>query len=470
MSEKKILIVDDDKSMLQYLSIMLSREGYLVETALSGIEALQKMELNPADLVISDIQMPGIDGIQLLKGIKAVDATVPIILITAFADEQTAIDALNYGAYSYLHKHCSNEEIKNVVKNAIKPTSTKIDKSEETQNRKSKHGKKIIGQSVEMNKIFSLVSKVSRTPATVLIHGESGTGKELIAKSIHNQSDRANKLFVAINCGAIPETLLESQLFGHIKGSFTGADKNHDGFCMQAAGGTIFLDEIGETPLAIQVKLLRMLQEREIYPVGSSKSVKVDLRVIAATNRNLVKEVEKGNFREDLFYRLNVIPVNLPALRDRRDDIALLTDHFLKQNMPGYDGRLMSFVKKDALALLEQYKWPGNVRELENVIERACIIKEKDMIRVDDLSDLCTDESFKTEAMKPVVGSHISLEEVEKAHILDVLSSVGGRKKQASEILDINPSTLYRKLQKYGAAEYCEDETLNQLDAEPAMV
>jgi two-component system response regulator PilR (NtrC family) len=330
MALGRILVVDDEDSMCQYLSILLQKEGYEVATANGGADALRILEARPVDVVMTDIQMPKMDGIQLLKGIKAMDPSMPVIIMTAYASEQSAIDAVNLGAFSYLQKHCKNDEIKIVVRNALQLRQARTEnaqlKKELTKNRTRKQ---IIGQSPRMRSVYKMVDKIAASAATVLINGESGTGKELIAQAIHQGSDRADKPFVAINCGAIPETLLESQLFGHVKGSYTGADRDHDGFCRQAEGGTIFLDEIGETPHAIQVKLLRMLQEREIYPVGSSCPVKVDLRVIAATNRDLEEEIARGNFRTDLFYRLNVIPLHLPALRERFEVIPLLVDHFL---------------------------------------------------------------------------------------------------------------------------------------------
>ncbi len=387
MALGRILVVDDEDSMCQYLSILLQKEGYEVTTVNSGAQALKVVESSTVDVVMTDIQMPKMDGIQLLKGIKGIDPTTPVIIMTAYASEQSAIDAVNLGAFSYMQKHCKNDEIKMVVRNALALRRAKTEniklKQELTRNKRRKN---IIGQSTRMRSVYKMVDKIAVTTATVLINGESGTGKELIAQSIHQRSDRAEGPFVAINCGAIPETLLESQLFGHVRGSFTGADRDHDGFCRQAEGGTIFLDEIGETPHAIQVKLLRMLQEREIYPVGSSSPAKVDIRVIAATNRDLEAEVANGNFRTDLYYRLNVIPLNLPALRERGEDIPLLVDHFLKRCCPGeYQGNLGSFIDDKAISALQSYEWPGNVRELENVIERATIIREGERITLKDL-------------------------------------------------------------------------------------
>jgi len=452
MALGRILVVDDEESMCQYLSILLKKEDYNVVTATSGAQALQVMETRPAHVVITDIQMPKMDGIQLLKGIKALDPTTPVIIMTAYASEQSAIDAVNLGAYSYMQKHCKNDEIKMVVRNAMELRRARSENQELKKKLKKGRGQReIIGQSASMVSVFKMVDKIATSGATVLINGESGTGKELIAQSVHQLSDRATGPFVAINCGAIPETLLESQLFGHVKGSFTGADRDHDGFCRQAEGGTIFLDEIGETPHAIQVKLLRMLQEREIYPVGSSSPVKVDLRVIAATNRDLDDEVARGNFRTDLYYRLNVIPLELPSLRERVEDVPLLVDHFLKRCAPEYKGNLGATMEDAALRALQAYDWPGNVRELENVIERASIIRDTERITLRDLPaeiwDPATGEAPHTSL---TVGGMITLDELEKAHILAVLSSTGGARKQTSDVLGINASTLYRKLKKYG--------------------
>ncbi len=461
MALGKILVVDDEESMCQYLSILLQKEGYEVTTVNSGAQALQVVDSNPVDVVMTDIQMPKMDGIQLLKGIKGIDPTTPVIIMTAYASEQSAIDAVNLGAFSYMQKHCKNDEIKMVVRNALALRQAKTEniklKKELTRNKRRKN---IIGQSARMRSVYKMVDKIAGTTATVLINGESGTGKELIAQSIHHRSDRADGPFVAINCGAIPETLLESQLFGHVRGSFTGADRNHDGFCRQAEGGTIFLDEIGETPHAIQVKLLRMLQEREVYPVGSSSPVKVDLRVIAATNRDLEQEVNDGNFRTDLYYRLNVIPMHLPALRERLEDIPLLVDHFLKRCYPeSTHGNLGALIEDGVLDALQGYEWPGNVRELENVIERASIIRDGDKITVKDLpAFVTTGTGSESSTCNLAVGGRVTLDDLERAHILGVLEATGGARKQTSEILGINASTLYRKLKKYGLQDTGSDQ------------
>ncbi len=470
MAKDRILVVDDEESMCQYLAILLRKENYEVTTVNSGVQALQEIGQGRFDLVMTDIQMPKMDGIQLLKGIKALDPTTPVIIMTAYASEQSAIDAVNLGAFSYLQKHCKNDEIRMVVRNALALGQARSENQElKKKLTKSTKAKQIIGQSPRMRSVYKMVEKIAATNATVLINGESGTGKELIAHSIHEHSDRADGPFVAINCGAIPETLLESQLFGHTKGSFTGADRDHNGFCQQAENGTIFLDEIGETPHAIQVKLLRMLQEREIYPVGSSKPIKVNLRVVAATNRNLEEEVAKGNFRIDLFYRLNVIPLNLPALRERADDIPLLVDHFLRRCCSQeYQGNLGSMMQDSALKALQGYDWPGNVRELENVVERASIIRDSQLITINDLPAAMQDGSSAEGVLgNMTVGGHVTLDDLEKAHILALLENTGGARKQTSEILGINASTLYRKLKKYGVQDPEEMELEEDMETVP---
>jgi DNA-binding NtrC family response regulator len=449
MTLGRILVVDDEDSMCQYLAILLEREGHEVTTAGSGQEALAHMDRLTYDLVMTDIQMPQMDGIELLRAIRERDPNVPVVILTAYASEQSAIDAVNLGAFSYLQKHCKNDDIKMIVRNALDLRSARTENVQlKRELLRRRHKQRIIGQSPRMREVFKMIDKIAATTATVLIKGESGTGKELIAQAIHDRSERSAGPFVPINCGAIPETLLESQLFGHMKGSFTGADRDTDGFCRQASGGTIFLDEIAEIPGTIQVKLLRMLQEREIYPVGSTKAVKVDLRVIAATNRDLELEVAEGRFRTDLYYRLNVIPLDLPPLRERAEDIPLLIDHFLRLYLPGYPGSLGGALADEALRGLQTYEWPGNVRELENAIERASIIREGSKIVLHDLPDPIARPVTELPATN-LVGSHVTLDELEKAHILQVLRSVGGQKKRASEILAINPSTLYRKLLRY---------------------
>jgi DNA-binding NtrC family response regulator len=391
------------------------------------------------------------DGIQVLSGIKAIDSSVPVVIMTAYASKQTAIEAVNKGAFHYLDKHAKNDEIKMVVRNALEVRQVK---SENAQLKRELHKKEfsrdMIGKSDGMQNVFRMVERVSASDATILIHGESGTGKELIARAIHEQSHRAKGPFVSINCGALPESLLESELFGHVKGSFTGAIRDKEGLFKVASGGTFLLDEIGETSPAIQVKLLRVLQEREIIPVVGTKPVKVDVRIVAATNRDLEHEVQLGNFRPDLYYRLNVIPILLPPLRERGDDVPLLIDHFLHRYMASYNGDLARHLTDEARDLLCRYGWPGNVRELENIVERAVILHHGDgPLDVDDLPEKLVG-SARRSADSPIRESGITLEELERKYMVQVLNETGWHKKRAAEILGINPSTLYRKIKSYG--------------------
>ncbi|RKZ05429.1 sigma-54-dependent Fis family transcriptional regulator [bacterium] len=448
MPGEKILIVDDEKSMCQYLSIMLRKEGYDVVTVNSGKKAVRAVKESNFDVVITDIKMEGMDGIEVLKSVKEIDSTIPVIVMTAYASQKTAIEALNKGAFYYLIKRAKNEEIKMVIRNALDIHKVKNENVFlKKQLKKKSDFKEIIGKSEEIQKVFNLVDKVADTDSTILICGESGTGKELIAKAIHYRSSRANKPFVSINCGALPENLLESELFGHVKGSFTGAIRDKEGLFKVASGGTFFLDEVGETSPAIQVKLLRVLQEREIIPVGGTKPIKVDVRLIAATNADLEKEVKDDRFRADLYYRLNVIPINLPPLRDRRDDIPLLIDHFLK--IATQKTGKVKEVSKEAMECMVNYDWPGNVRELENIIERAVILEETDEITLDSLPEKIRNKSVGTKKIV-MQKAQVTLEELEKEYLISVLEETNWQKKKASSILGINASTLYRKIQRYG--------------------
>jgi DNA-binding NtrC family response regulator len=447
MAGERILIVDDEKSMCQYLSIMLKKEGYQVKTTNNGKKAVQLVKESNFDVLITDIRMEGMDGIEVLAAVKEVDPTLPVIIMTAYASQKTAIEALNRGAFYYLIKRAKNEEIKMVIRNALDMHKVKNENIFlKKQLKKKDDFKDIIGKSEEIQDVFTLVDKVADTDSTILICGESGTGKELIAKAIHYRSNRANEPFVSINCGALPENLLESELFGHVKGSFTGAIRDKDGLFKVANGGTFFLDEVGETSPAIQVKLLRVLQEREIIPVGGTAPIKVDVRLIAATNADLERAVQQESFRADLYYRLNVIPIVIPPLRDRQDDIPLLVEHFLQLASEKSGSRKV--VTKDAMDLLTGYDWPGNVRELENVIERAVILQEEGEIEVEDLPDKVRNHS--RERRKLVMEkAQMTLEELEKEYLISVLEETNWQKKKASAILGINASTLYRKIQRY---------------------
>jgi DNA-binding NtrC family response regulator len=451
MAGEKILIVDDEKNMCQYLSIMLRKEGYEVKTAHSGKKALQEIRDGNFDVVLTDIKMEGMDGIELLRAVKEQHPTIPVIIMTAYATQKTAIEALNSGAYYYLIKRAKNEEIKMVIRSALDMHKVKTENVYlKKQLKKKEDFKEIIGKSEEIQAVFNLVNKVADTDSTILIGGESGTGKELIAKAIHYRSGRAGQPFVSINCGALPENLLESELFGHVKGSFTGAIRDKDGMFKVASGGTFFLDEVGETTLAIQVKLLRVLQEREIIPVGGTAPIKVDVRLIAATNSDLEKAVKEERFRADLYYRLNVIPVLIPPLRDRRDDIPLLVDHFLR--LAGDRTGRRKSISKVSMDLLCAYDWPGNVRELENVIERAVILQEGDEITPENLPvKVCNHLSERRRVVMD--EAQMTLDELEKEYLVSVLEETGWQKKKATAILGINASTLYRKIQRYGLSQ-----------------
>ncbi len=450
MAQPRILLVDDEESMIRFLSIMLAKEGYEIRAVSSGKAALRELQSWKADLVISDIRMPEMDGIQLLTGIKAIDASIPVILLTAYASQETAIEAVNKGAFHYLIKQARNEEIKMVVRNALAMREVR---SENVQLRRQLQDdsslESIIGSSEAMQRIFAIVRKIAATDSTILIGGESGTGKELIARAIHFMSGRADKPFVGVNCGALPENLLESELFGHVKGSFTGAIRDKDGLFKVAESGTIFLDEVAEITPALQVKLLRALQEREFLAVGGTSPVKVDVRVLAATNRDLEEEVERGTFRADLFYRLNVIPLTVPPLRDRREDVPLLARYFM-QRLADKRGLPIKGVTKDAMELLCAYDWPGNVRELENVLERMVLLEDRETLDRDSLPEKLVANPDRGAKSFFEGKPRATLEELEREYLLQVLESTGWQKKKASSILGINASTLYRKIQRYG--------------------
>ncbi|HVP39901.1 MAG TPA: sigma-54 dependent transcriptional regulator [Candidatus Saccharimonadales bacterium] len=447
MAQNKILVVDDEQSMCQFLALMLRRDGYLVTPVTSGQEALDKLREEEFDVVITDIKMPEMDGLEVLSSVKKLDPGIPVIILTAFASQRSAIEAVNRGAFQYLEKNAKNDDIKMVVKSALEMRRVRSENSFlKRQLRKSHEEREIIGSSDGMVQVFKMVDKVAETDSTIMIFGESGTGKELVAREVHYRSRRAQGPFVSINCGAIPRDLLESNLFGHVKGSFTGAIKDQAGLLTVAEGGTFFLDEVGEMPAATQVKLLRALQEREIIPVGGTSPVKIDVRLVAATNSDLDKAVAEGRFRADLYFRLNVIAVQLPPLRDRADDIPLLVDHFLKKLCAGRDAKT---VGKEAMECLMKYDWPGNVRELENVMERAVILSESGSIGPADLPEKVRRGSSASASLV-IDRPTMTLEELEKQYILRVLEFTGWQKKRAAQMLGINASTLYRKLVAYG--------------------
>lgn len=450
MAGERVLIVDDEKSMCQFLSIMLRKEGYHVATVYNGKKAIEEIRKSRFDVVLTDIKMSGMDGIEVLTQIKNVDPSIPVIIMTAYASQKTAIEAVNRGAFHYLIKHAKNDEIKMVIRNALDMRRVRAENMLlKKQLRKSSDFKTIVGKSEEMEKVFNLVDKVAESDSTIMIFGESGTGKELIARAIHQRSNRAGGPFVSINCGALPESLLESELFGHVKGSFTGAIKDKEGLFKVAQGGTFFLDEVGETSPTIQVKLLRVLQEREIIPVGGTNPIRVEVRLIAATNADLEKAVKQENFRADLFYRLNVIPIHLPPLRKRRDDIPLLVNHFLAKYNENIEPKHQKAITKSAMDILVNYNWPGNVRELENVIERAVILSDGNEIKVEALPDKIRQKEPSSQRLI-MDKVQVTLEELEREYLIKVLDDTNWQKKKASAILGINASTLYRKIQRYG--------------------
>ncbi|MEQ1762242.1 MAG: sigma-54 dependent transcriptional regulator [Pyrinomonadaceae bacterium] len=445
MAKQKVLVVEDEELMRTILRTLLEGEGYEVFTADSAEAAIRIFPENDIAVTLTDIKMAGMDGLALLDQIKAIDEHAVVIIMTAFSSVDSAIAALRKGAYDYVTKPFVNEDLLQRVRNAIQNrTLFAENRALRRELNRQYNFPEIIGSSEKMQRVFELVTKVADTNSNVLILGESGTGKELIARSLHFNSSRSAKPFLAVNCGALPESLLESELFGHTKGAFTGAVADKKGLFRSAEGGSLLLDEIGEMPVALQVRLLRALQEHEVTPVGSSVAQKFDARIIAATNRDLEKEVEGGNFREDLFYRLNVIEISLPSLRERSGDIPSLVKHFIVK-AAGSQNTVSKPINDDAMNALRSHSWPGNVREMENSIERAFILSG-DEIGIADLP-----QKIQEAAGKSTTATHenSSLEAVEKQYILDTLSSTDGDKVAAAQKLGIDLSTLYRKLKRY---------------------
>ena len=450
-SKPNVLIVDDESGILDSLNILLRNEGFVVHLAHGGKAGLERLaELSP-DIVLTDIRMPNVSGVEILAAARLSDPDMPVILMTAQATLQSAMQAVNEGAFYYIQKPFRNDELVAILRRAAEHRNLRVENKSLKQviRRHERQGIiRPIGTSKAWLDIVHLVETVAPTDSTVLIQGESGTGKEVIARYIHELSVRSEGPFMSINCGALPEGLLESELFGHVKGSFTGAIRDRAGLFIAATKGTFFLDEIGETTPATQVKLLRALQHREVIPVGSTDAIPVDTRVVAATNRDLDEEIRVGNFRSDLYYRLNVIALHLPPLRQRRDDIPLLAEHFL-QRIAGLRAEPVKHLTDAAAEVMVDYAWPGNVRELENALERAIILTPGDEIDVVSLPERVTER--RTE---PLISTRTppnpTLEAVERAYIMWVLQSENGNKSRTAEALGIDPSTLYRKLSRYG--------------------
>ncbi len=445
-----VLVVDDESGILGTLRILLKNSGFTVETVQGGKAALEAIKSTAPDIVLSDVRMPQVSGIDILNAAREQDPETPVIFMTAQASLQSAIQAVNQGAFYYIQKPFSNDDLLAILRRASEYRQLRSENKQlkrEIKRRDRTRGRKVLGQAKRFTEVLRLAEEVAPTDSTVLIQGESGTGKEVVARYIHELSQRNDGPFLSLNCGALPESLLESELFGHMKGSFTGAVRDKQGLFAAARGGTFFLDEIAEMTPATQVKLLRILQEREALPVGGTEPIPVDVRVVAATNRDLDEEIRKGRFRSDLYYRLNVIALHLPPLRERREDIPILADAFL-QNIAKERSEPTKRLDPDALDTVLSYDWPGNVRELENALEHAAISS-----RATDISRATLPERITTRKARPVVTErpheNPTLEIIERAYIMWVLAAEGGNKSRAADVLGIDPSTLYRKLSRY---------------------
>jgi DNA-binding NtrC family response regulator len=449
-----VLVIDDEVGILDTIRILLKNEGFVPHTALGGKKGLEQIAALRPDLIITDVRMPDVTGLDILASVRAHDPEAVVILMTAQASLQSAIGAVNNGAFYYIQKPFKNDELVTIVRRAAEHRLARREAPRavpRSETKRRDRQSKPLGASKPWLDALHVAEMVADTDSTVLLQGESGTGKEVVARYIHDLSGRAAKPFLSINCGALPENLLESELFGHVKGSFTGASRDKEGLFFTAGEGTFFLDEIGETTPAIQVKLLRVLQQREVIPVGATEARPVNARVIAATNRDLEEQIKLGHFRSDLFYRLNVVSITLPPLRDRPGDIPILAEAFLKRTA-GLRGEEPRSLQPEALEAMQAYDWPGNVRELENALERAGILAKGTSIPLSALPEKVTDrkrEPLVSGAAQP----NPTLDTIERAYILWVLENEGGNKPRTAEILGIDPSTLHRKLSRYDLEE-----------------
>jgi len=454
-----VLIVDDDVDMVDVLASSLTARGYEVVTENTAEAALVELGGRDFDVVVTDLRIPGMSGAQLCERIAVNRPDIPVVLITAFGSMDTAITAMRAGAWDFLPKPFEHEQLLFVLERAIRHRSMQKEISRlRNQVAATQSFGDILGESPPMRKLFDLLDRVSDTETSILVTGESGTGKELVARAVHERSRRRERPFVAVNCAAVPETLLESELFGHVKGAFTDARADRKGLFVQASGGTLFLDEIGDMPLGLQPKLLRALQERQVRPVGSDKEVAFDTRIVAATNRDLGHEVERGGFREDLYFRLNVIQVEVPPLRARGNDILLLAHAFLR-DLAERSGKAVTGIANAAAERLMSYAWPGNVRELQNCMERAVALARFEQIVVDDLPEKIRD--YRISHVIPASDDPadlVSMDEVERRYIMRVLEVVGGNKSQAAKILGYDRKTLYRHMRRFGIEGVTEHE------------
>ncbi|MBW2491199.1 MAG: sigma-54-dependent Fis family transcriptional regulator [Deltaproteobacteria bacterium] len=454
-----ILVVDDELSMRELLEVLLSREGYQVTCAENGQNAISMIKKTAFDLLLCDIRLGDITGIDVLKALREQNQDTVVIMISAYASTEAAVEAMNEGAYDFVPKPFDNEELKQTIKNALSLRTIEHEKEIlDDELKRTLHFEKIVGNSPAMRNIYNLIRQVAKTKTSILITGESGTGKELIAKAIHDESKRRDKPFVVVNCGGIPETLMESELFGHKKGAFTGATHDKKGLFEAADKGTIFLDEIGELTLPIQVKLLRAVQERVFKPVGSNEDVSVDIRIISATNKKLEDEVIVGNFREDLFYRLNVIEIKMPPLRERKSDLRVLAQHFLEKYSREM-GKEVTKMSSYAIDLLNKYDFPGNIRELENLMERSVALSSTNIILPDSLAlsvhkrrwiKGVKNRQFDLDEVKNGVSLDTILEEIERAYLVKALECTSGKKQEAAELLDISFRTFRYRMTKLG--------------------
>jgi two-component system response regulator HydG len=451
--QPKLLLVDDETGILDSLQILFKGEGYDLRVAHGGKAGIAALLEDVPDIVVTDIRMPGVSGIEVLQQARELDPSLPVILMTAQASLNSAVRAVNEGAYYYLQKPFANDELLAICRRAAEARRLKVENRElrkEIELRDQRGRQVPIGRSRSFIEVLDLARTVAPTESTILLFGESGTGKEVISRWIHELSGRQDGPFFSINCGALPEGLLESELFGHTRGSFTGAVKDKEGLLVAARGGTFFLDEIGEMTPGIQVKLLRALQEREVIPVGATEAVPVDVRVVAATNRDLEDEIRRGRFRSDLYYRLNVIALRMPALRERVDDIPLLAEYFLQTL--ARDGSDPKRLTEETLELLLAHEWPGNVRELQNALERAAVVASGEEIRPEHLPERVR-EAPPAALASTAPPPNPTMEVIEQAYIQWVLQAENGNKTRAAEVLGIDPSTLYRKLNRYGLEE-----------------